>query len=161
MKHNYLTAIDVMISTHRAEAERHLREVERLSIARDVLEDLKRVDGQPTLLLHAERLTVSEPAGSGPLTIRKKVPERPTRERRKFEPVRSADLKGKILVALSQPMDMKLSDVTDALGIDRKDKQARSRAWYALDQMIKAGEVAKDGNNYILPSEHEALANTG
>lgn len=143
-KHDYITQIEHKIDAHRQTIAALQREIDKLEGAAEVIAQLRGNDGIMALDVTPEKK-------SAPMfTIRKKI-DGPTRKRAKYEPVKSADLKAGILEALTEPGGLKLADIADVMGFNRDDKKARNRIWYALDQMIKAGEADKDGNIYILP----------
>jgi hypothetical protein len=147
-KHDYIAQIAHKIDAHRQTIAALQREIDKLEGAAEVIAQLRGSDNA-VLTLDA----MPEKKVSAAYVIRKKI----ERQRQKFEPVKSAAIKSKLLDIISAKSDG-LAEIADRMGYDRRDKQPRNRVWYTLDKMIKAGEIAKDGPLYIMPKQEEAHA---
>lgn len=161
-KMNYQDALSVMIETHRREAERHLAEVDRLTIALDVLTELRMVEGRPELLLRAERppSISSSPLKGGEITIRsiapvgkvKKVKLTPGVKQSRAKPkVDMPELTARVTAALAATPGLRNMEVCKA--IDMLTPADEKRIFYALSKLVAEGKATKIDARYALVEE--------
>jgi len=170
MKMNYLDALDVMIATHQREAERHLEEVGRLTIAREVLEQLRGADGRPELLLKAVPASETGQHTQTPgeqITIRSIFPVKEQKKLNGNKAVkkpakRGRDLEGgkswreRVMAFFADNGPMKTPDVIAAMGLYGASEDRQS-LYSAMSYLKSTGKLSrgKDGT-YALVAGQEA-----
>lgn len=168
MKMNYLDALDVMITTHQREAERHLEEVGRLTIAREVLMQLREAEGRPDLLLKANPVAASGPHTQTPgeqITIRSIYPvgeqksilagrskKKPAKRKRDVEAGQT--WRDRVMEVLAES-PLKTPDVLTKLGMANKSTDERQSIYAAMSYLKTTGKVTrgKDGTYAIVKEE--------